>query len=189
MAQSIISKEELLENAYEIAEEGGISALSVRGLATKSGVSVGTVYRFFAAKDELTIATIELYFARAFYKEFCHLDAHTAFVDYCEKMNVSMHQVLNHFREYWLRGAEALPSAERAAARLRESQQIEHVVGGLVEIYKHDPNIVADLPDGFTPRSVCEFTLDNVLDSLRHQNGDCKVLFGLLRSTLYKNEK
>ena len=83
MAQSIISKEELLENAYEIAEEGGISALSIRGLATKSGVSVGTVYRFFAAKDELTIATIELYFARAFYKEFCHLDTHTAFVDYC----------------------------------------------------------------------------------------------------------
>lgn len=105
MAQSIISKEELLENAYEIAEEGGISALSIRGLATKSGVSVGTVYRFFAAKDELTIATIELYFARAFYKEFCHLDTHTAFVDYCEKMNVSMHQVFNHFREYWLRGA------------------------------------------------------------------------------------
>ncbi len=97
-----------------------------------------------------------------------------------------MHQVFNHFREYWLRGAEALPSAERAAARLRESQQIEHVVNGLVEIYKHDPNIIADLPDGFTPRSVCEFTLDNVLDSLRHQNGDCKVLFGLLRSTLYK---
>ena len=181
MAQSIISKEELLENAYEIAEEGGISALSIRGLATKSGVSVGTVYRFFAAKDELTIATIELYFARAFYKEFCHLDTHTAFVDYCEKMNVSMHQVFNHFRKYWLRGAEALPSAERAAARLRESQQIEHVVNGLVEIYKHDPNIVADLPDGFTPRSVCEFTLDNVLDSLRHQNGDCKVLFGLLK--------
>ncbi len=113
MAQSIISKEELLENAYEIAEEGGVSALSIRGLATKSGVSVGTVYRFFAAKDELTIATIELYFARAFYKEFCHLDAHTAFVDYCEKMNVSMHQVFNHFREYWLRGAEALPSAEK----------------------------------------------------------------------------
>lgn len=189
MAQSIISKEELLENAYEIAEEGGISALSIRGLATKSGVSVGTVYRFFAAKDELTIATIELYFARAFYKEFCHLDAHTAFVDYCEKMNVSMHQVFNHFREYWLRGAEALPSAERAAARLRESQQIEHVVNGLVEIYKHDPNIVADLPDGFTPRSVCEFILDNVLDSLRNQNGDCKVLFGLLRSTLYKSEE
>lgn len=189
MAQSIISKEELLENAYEIAEEGGISALSIRGLATKSGVSVGTVYRFFAAKDELTIATIELYFARAFYKEFCHLDAHTAFVDYCEKMNVSMQQVFNHFREYWLRGAEALPSAERAAARLRESQQIEHVVNGLVEIYKHDPNIVADLPDGFTPRSVCEFTLGNVLDSLRHQNGDCKVLFGLLRSTLYKNRE
>ena len=33
MAQSIISKEELLENAWQIAEEDGISALSIRGFA------------------------------------------------------------------------------------------------------------------------------------------------------------
>ena len=56
MAQSIVSREELLENAYRIAEKNGVSALSVRGLANATGVSVGTVYRHFSAKDELTTA-------------------------------------------------------------------------------------------------------------------------------------
>ena len=72
MAQSIVSREELLENAYQIAERNGVSALSVRGLANATGVSVGTVYRHFSAKDELTTATIQLYFKYAFYERFCH---------------------------------------------------------------------------------------------------------------------
>ena len=41
------------------------SALSVRGLANATGVSMGTVYRHFSAKDELTTATIQLYFKHA----------------------------------------------------------------------------------------------------------------------------
>ena len=90
MAQSIVSQEELLENAYQIAERNGVSALSVRGLANAAGVSVGTVYRHFSAKDELTTATIQLYFKHAFYERFCHIDPQVGFVDYCREMHASM---------------------------------------------------------------------------------------------------
>ena len=65
MAQSIVSREELLENAYRITEKSGVSELSMRGLANATGVSAGTVYRHFSAKDELTTATIQLYFKHA----------------------------------------------------------------------------------------------------------------------------
>ena len=58
MAQKIVTREELLENAYRIAEENGVSALSIRGLARASAVSVGTVYRYFSAKEELTVAVV-----------------------------------------------------------------------------------------------------------------------------------
>lgn len=99
MAQSIVSREELLENAYQIAERNGVSALSVRGLANATGVSVGTVYRHFSAKDELTTATIQLYFKHAFYERFCHIDPQVGFVDYCREMHASMREVTTHFRE------------------------------------------------------------------------------------------
>ncbi len=186
MAQGIITKEELLENAYEIADEHGVSALSVRGLAARSGVSVGTVYRFFPAKDDLTVQTIELYFVRAFYDDFCHLDGQAGFVDYCERMHASMRDAIGRFRERWLRGSESLPAAERAAARVRESAQIEHVARGLAGVYDRDPMIASELPEGFDAQSVSRFALGCILASLRRGDGDCRVLFGLLRSTLYR---
>lgn len=116
MAQSIVSREELLENAYRIAEKSGVSELSVRGLANATGVSAGTVYRHFSAKDELTTATIQLYFKHAFYERFCHIDPQVGFVDYCWEMHASMRGVTTHFRECWLRGIDALPAVEKAAA-------------------------------------------------------------------------
>lgn len=182
MAQSIVSREELLENAYRIAERNGVSALSVRGLADATGVSVGTVYRHFSAKDELTTATIQLYFRHAFYERFCHIDPQVGFVDYCREMHASMREVTTHFRECWLRGIDALPAVEKAAARLRESQQIEHILHGLVQIYEHDARISADLPDGFDAESVCRFVIENVMGGLHHRNGNCDVLFGLLNA-------
>ena len=166
MAQSIVSREELLENAYQIAEKNGVSALSVRGLAQAAGVSVGTVYRHFSAMDELTTATIQLYFKRAFYERFCHVDPQVGFVDYCREMHASMCEATKNFRECWLRGIDALPAVEKAASRLRESQQIEHILHGLVQIYENDARISADLPDGFDAESVCRFVIENVMGSL-----------------------
>lgn len=113
MAQSIVSREKLLENAYQIAKKNGVSALSVRGLANATGVSVGTVYCHFSAKDELTTATIQLYFKHAFYERFCHVDPQVGFVDYCREMHASMCEATTHFRECWLRGIDALPAVEK----------------------------------------------------------------------------
>lgn len=113
MAQSIVSREELLENAYQIAERNGVSALSVRGLANATGVSMGTVYRHFSAKDELTTATIQLYFKHAFYERFCHIDPQVGFVDYCREMQTSTREATTHFRECWLRGIDSLPAVEK----------------------------------------------------------------------------
>ena len=158
MAQKIVTREELLENAYRIAEENGVSALSIRGLARASAVSVGTVYRYFSAKEELTVAVIQLYFAHAFYERFCHIDPTVGYLDFCRKMYVSMCETLDHFRENWLRGVDALPAAEKAAARMKESEQLDHVVRGLAQVYEHDNHISPDLPEGFTPEKVCKFT-------------------------------
>ena len=174
------------ERVSDCGEKRGVGAFGARP-CQRHGVSVGTVYRHFSAKDELTTATIQLYFKHAFYERFCHIDPQVGFVDYCREMHASMREVTTHFRECWLRGIDALPAVEKAAARLRESQQIEHILHGLVQIYEHDARISADLPDGFDAESVCRFVIENVMGGLHHRNGNCDVLFGLLERTLYAN--
>lgn len=109
MASSVISRDELLEEAYRIADAQGLSALSVRSLAQACHVSVGTIYNHFASKDKLTTATIELFFRRSVFDGFCRLDVHKGFVDYCEDLYASLVMVLDRFRRCWLKGAEVLP--------------------------------------------------------------------------------
>ena len=65
-----ITRQTLLEEACAIASEHGIAALTIRGLATRCGVSVGTVYRHFVNKSELSVAAIESFFRYQLFKDF-----------------------------------------------------------------------------------------------------------------------
>ena len=108
---SAITRGGLLKEAYLIADEHGLSALSVRALAQACRVSVGTIYNHFSSKDELTASTIELYFRRSVMDGFCRLDAGKGFVDYCEDLYGTPVGVLSRFRRYWLRDFCALTAA------------------------------------------------------------------------------
>ena len=186
MTQRATSREELLDAAYGIAAQHGLAALSVRGLAREAGVAVGTVYNYFPSKEDLTVATAQRYFARAFYEDFCHPAPDEGFVAYCRRMAERMDETLEEFRTRWLVGVESLPAAERVAARLREERQLEHVERGLVQVFERDPRIDRSaLPSGVDARSVCAFALDAVMAALRDRRHGCPVLFYLLERALY----
>ena len=51
----------LLTNARMITDTRGIDELSIRFIAKKSGVAVGTVYNYFSNKEELLLALTEKY--------------------------------------------------------------------------------------------------------------------------------
>lgn len=46
----------VLETAMRMAGEGGYEAVQMRAVAEQSGVALGTIYRYFAGKDELLVA-------------------------------------------------------------------------------------------------------------------------------------
>ncbi len=58
-------KETILKVAREILETEGYSALSIRSLANKSGVSVGTIYNYFQDKN-----TLDHYLMSTFWRDF-----------------------------------------------------------------------------------------------------------------------
>jgi AcrR family transcriptional regulator len=53
------SRETIIEAAFEIAREGGISAISTRAVAKRLGCSVAPIYQNFATVDELIAAVVE----------------------------------------------------------------------------------------------------------------------------------
>ena len=181
------SREELLEGAYRIAEAHGIAALSVRGLATECSVSVGTVYNYFGSKKDLVVDTVELFFRRAFFEEFCRLEPEVDFGKYCRNLFSSMETVLDRFRSNWLKGVGALPEAELVAARAREAAQFKHALHGLQRVFESDPRIDrASLPECVDSLSVSTLVLNNLLNCLRTSNAtSIPAFFWMLEQALY----
>ena len=59
MNPGVTSKEQILQVCRQIAAEEGLQAVSMRSVAGKCGVALGTLYNYYADKDELLIATVE----------------------------------------------------------------------------------------------------------------------------------
>ncbi len=188
MAENITSRDELLETAYRIAGEHGLAALSVRGLADACGVSVGTVYKHFPSKADLSVAATELFFRRAFYDGFCHIVPEESFLAYCRRLNAAAADVLERFRSTWLKGAAALPQAEVRAAQAREGAQLEHILHGLEEVFDRDPLICRhSLPDGINGSAVCRLVLNTMLDDLRRNTAETPTLLWAFEQALYRS--
>lgn len=52
--RKVAQKSGLLHAAESLVREGGFGALTIQALASAAGVGVGTVYRYFSNKDELS---------------------------------------------------------------------------------------------------------------------------------------
>lgn len=188
MTETATSREALLEAACRIAEEHGLAALSVRGLAGACGVSVGTVYNHFPSKAALSVAAVELFFRRAFYEGFCHPAPQECFLAYCRRLHAAATGVLEGFRATWLKGAAALPEAEALAAHAREAAQLDHMLRGLEEVFAHDPLIDrAALPAGVDGPAVCRLVLDTLLGDLRCGCDETPTLLWALGQALYRD--
>ena len=59
MNKTITSKDLLLTAAKEIAQQDGFEKLSIRGVASKCGVSIGSIYNYFPDKDSMIHSIID----------------------------------------------------------------------------------------------------------------------------------
>ena len=181
-----ITRAELLDEACAIASEHGIAALTIRGLAERCGVSVGTVYRHFSSKAELSVAAIESFFRRELFDDFCTPAQGRNYLAYCRFFASRIADVMARFRGQWLGGVEALPEAERAAAKERERQLVGHIRTGLARVFEDDPDIDrAALPEDVDGEAVSALVFDAVVAQVRGGR-DADVLLYLLGRGLYR---
>lgn len=181
-----ITRDELLAEACAIASTHGIAALTIRGLAKRCGVSIGTVYRHFSSKSELSVAAIESFFRRELFDDFCLPAQGRNYLAYCRLFADRISDVMARFRSQWLGGAEALPEAERIAAKKREQQLVGHILAGLARVFEEDPDINhAALPSGVTGETMSALVFDAVVAQI-HSGHDADVLLYLLERGLYR---
>ena len=123
----------LLMDAEALVREGGFEALTMQALADRSGVAVGTLYRYFNGKDDLACAV----FCRATQREIAAVDAAMGKSD---APRTALEAGLRAFAERALRAPRlawaliAEPVAPAVdAARLRYRERWSDLYAGLLD--------------------------------------------------------
>lgn len=188
--KATISKQMILATAYELVAEQGAGALSMRNIAERCGVSVGSIYNYYPQKTELLADTLEMFWKDAINSESLsamHPAQGEGFVAFCERLMDCLEEPLARFRETWLKDIGQFGSKEIAAGRSRENHYFAHIKRGLEAALENDGDIDESLfCEGLTKEALCSHIWDVMLMYLR-RGDDASTLFALLRRALYKN--
>lgn len=209
--RSVITSEEILEQAYQLACEQGLRSLSIRSIAAACDVSVGTVYNSYASKTELINDVVGMFWQRAFAETMKTLAAHqrgatnraandvtraggsdnaasesSDFIAFCEALSQSLKSALKEFRKEFLSDLSALSEGDRLSAQKREQQSFIHARAGIKQALLSDPKIKQDqLTGALAPDALAALVWETLIDSARDDMGYDKTLFELLRAALY----
>lgn len=183
----IISKQQILDIAFDIASSSGLSGLSIRDVASACNVAVGTVYNSYPTKNDLVNDVVGRFWNEALADRMPHAVAGDDFIGFCEELARQLSEALAKFRDDWLTEIGALDAQGLASARKREEACFAHIRRGLTMALECDPRVVRSrLQGALAPKPLSAFIWDSMLSSIKHGDPSCRTLFALLRSTIYE---
>ena len=181
MPKQVIDPEKLVSQAYAIASSDGISALSVRKVATACGIAVGSVYGYFPTKADLTAAVLTRFFDENLSDELCAVRPGERFTSYVRRFREALRAARADMSVDWFAEMRRLPSAEQEALEAVRAPMLAHI-GRVLDA---DEAVVRSrLVGPMSAEALCRYVLRSIFASLM-DGGECETLFALLDAALY----
>ncbi|WP_080801603.1 TetR/AcrR family transcriptional regulator [Arabiibacter massiliensis] len=182
----VISKQQILDAAYDIARTKGLSGLSIREVARACDVAVGTVYHSYPTKSDLVNDVVGRFWNESLADRMPLAASGTDFVEFCRELAAETSRAFARFRSDWLAEVSALNAHDLAAAHRREEATFSHIRRGLMMALDRDPRIDrARLTGPLAPEPLSAFVWTSMLTSVKRGEPSCETLLALLRTTLY----
>jgi len=80
-----VSREDILKIGMELLTSGTVKTLTIRDLASRTGVSVGTLYNYFGDKEQLQREVLGYFWEKAMYQEGILNCDNIDFIDHVEQ--------------------------------------------------------------------------------------------------------
>ena len=185
MPKQVIDPERLVSQAYAIASRDGISALSVRKVASACGIAVGSVYGYFPTKADLTAAVLTRFFDENLSDELCAVRPGERFTSYVRRFREALCAARSDMSVDWFTEMRRLPSGEHEALEAVRAPTLTHMERGLVRVLEMDEAVVRSrLLGPMGAEALCRYVLRAVFASLM-AGDECETLFALLDTSLY----
>ena len=180
MKNSIISKEAIIKASRSIALNRGIRVISIRGVASECGVSIGSIYNYFPSKADLMAATIE-----DIWKSIFHVAGRCSELkrfDQCirwiyESIVKGIEEYPDFFVNHWV----GFDSSEKKTGRKVMEKYFSHIKNGMMSVLESDGTVeLTVFDDDFTKDSFIDYVFTNILTTAISKKENCEYLINLI---------
>lgn len=183
-------RQAILDAAYRIAAEEGPATVSIRRIATESGIATGTVYTYFpGGKDDILLRLAEAFW-QATVREMARAIRPAPFPDEVRQMYAFLHGKLDDFRLRLMDGIRSAAPDSLAQGKISEQSMQDGIRDALAARLTRPGDIPPDTwTETFTPGACASFVLQNMLILLRSHTQDISFFTALLSRTLYPQSR
>lgn len=184
MNNTVSSRAELIACCKKIVAEKGIEAISIREVATRSGISVGAVYNYFPNKGQLLAATIE-----SIWSDIFHLSDNSyefdSFSKCLEALFKSVEIAKQQYPNFFTSHALVLAFDEKQRGQKMMENYWQHIKAGLVKTLLKDQQVRQGLfDDNLTASQYVDYIFELFLYEITHEEKSAAIL-QLVKNSLY----
>lgn len=180
-----ISKQQILDAAFEIATGEGLAALNIRSAAERCNVSVGSIYNYYPTKGQLIADVVARFWRQAVPADIMRALPGESFIDFYVRIAGELRGVFTEFEENWLVQLATIDKKNLKAGTELEREYFEHIQRGMLAVLEADGSIDRTVfGEDLTPEQVCSLAWGSIMMSLRNP-ALTSTMAALLRRTLY----
>ncbi|MGN0406603.1 MAG: TetR/AcrR family transcriptional regulator [Bariatricus sp.] len=186
MNTSITSKEAILEVCRSIVAKKGLLALNMRAVSDECHIALGTLYNYYANKDELLLATVE-----SIWKDIFHMgqkcEREDSFSEYVRYLFECVQKGVGEYPDFFATHSISLANSEKGKAKRTMQHYFTHMKDGLLKVLSADQAVAKDVfSQSFTEEAFVGFVLDNILLLLVQREESCDTLVDIISRVIYR---
>ena len=181
----ITSKEAIMQVCRRIVAEKGLTALNMRLVTDECHIALGTLYNYYADKEELVLATVE-----SIWRDIFHADQRcvtdVSFSDYVADLYARIRRGAEAYPDFLTGHSISIASSKRGEARSAMEHTFAHMKAGMLEVLRAEQSVRENtFTASFSQEKFVDFVLDSMLVLLVQGQTDCAVLLEVIRRVIY----
>lgn len=181
----VTSKKAILEVSRQIIADDGWTAVSIRNVAGKCGVSVGSIYNYFGSKADLVSQTIE-----SIWHDIFHLSEHGGIFDdfiKCVKwIFESAEKGGEKYPGFFSLHSMSFLSGEKSYGKKLMERSRKHMREGLLSALNKDSNVRSDaFGENLSKEQFIDIIFSMIVSALLNENYSCSAIIEIIKRTIY----
>lgn len=181
----VTSKEAILKVSRQIISEQGWTAVSIRNVAGKCGVSVGSIYNYFGSKADLISQTVE-----SIWRDIFHLYEHAGefddFIKCVRWIFESAEKGGEKYPGFFSLHSMSFLGGEKSHGKKLMERSRKHMRNGLMSALNKDSNVRSDaFGESLSKEQFIDIIFSMIVSALLKENYKSGAIIEIIKRTIY----